>query len=811
MKILILGYYDRGNFGDEAYKVVMKQYLSDHKLTFVCVDDINSVNINRFAGIIVGGGDIVNDYFYNKLNPILESYCGFKIALSIGIPFPKLITTKNFEHYNHVFIRNYEDVRQLQRVTSTYKAHFLPDLTFILDQPKRIPTISKPTCGIFLVQNLIKFPFFMNDLTKFINMISTEYDIIFYLFNTSNNKNENDLEISEIIAEQIQSKNKVTIDMNTYNPTQMLEQIVKLDFAVCVRFHAHIFCMLANVPFISISSTRKTKSLLNYADLQKYQYNIELNCYGTPVGSNYDTMKSVYDLAHAELPILKCKIEQFVSKCKFLLNHQQVKSIINLYSKKKDVVKHVQNFIEIYNNHDNAARLMSAMTVGYPDSNYNWGIFSKLNEQVVDCIESSVSYLESVADKFTEMIANFELFRSEIPLWIDVAEFQSYKSPHRGGWYLAIEKLAKRMTKSGILCDMYVDRTFHWCADYLSYMGKIPYTVPWTGFIHHTTDTSFSSHNIDTMLKNPLFIQSLNTCLCLFTLSPTLAKKLRKLLFDLKLNVKVHSFIHPIDKPDILFSMNKFQETCPKRIIQVGSWLRNYFSIYALNVSTFDKTVLVGKEMSDLIIDKNFDILPMSELQCNNQNESTTNTLMLTNCPCRPEQENIPRLIKNMIEWIRFNPTVKDILYVNGKLYIKCTMKYFENKIICKIKEMLKSVTIIDTLDNYNYDILLGQSIIFLHLIDSAAVNTVIECIVRNTPMLINKTPGVCDLLGPEYPLYYDESKIINESDFDNILTTQNIKATYKYLKSLDKSKFAIKYFVNDMSNVINDLDANLY
>ncbi len=811
MKILILGYYDRGNFGDEAYKVVMTEYLADYKLTFVCIDDINTINVNNFEGIVVGGGDIINDYFYNKLNPILETYCGFKIALSVGIPFPKLITTKYFEYYNHIFTRNYEDIRQLQRVTSTYKAHFLPDLTFILDQPKRIPSISKPTCGIFLVQNLIKFPFIMNDLIKFINMISTEYNIIFYLFNTSNNKNENDLEISEIIAEQIQSKNKVTIDMNTYTPKQMLEQIVNLDFAVCVRFHAHIFCMLANVPFISISSTRKTKSLVNYADLQKYQYNIDLNCYGTPVNSNYDMLKSVYDLAHNDKPLLKCKIEQFVLKCKNLLNHQQVKSIINLYSKKKNVVKHVQSFIHIYNNHDNAARLMSAMTVGYPDSNYNWGIFSKLNEQVSDCIESSVHYLENVADKFTEIISDLEMFRTEIPLWIDVAEFQSYKSPHRGGWYLAIEKLAKRMVSSGILCDMYVDRTFHWCADYLSYMGKIPYTVPWVGFIHHTTDTSFSSHNIDVMLKNPLFIQSLNTCLCLFTLSPSLTKKLRKILFDLKLNVKVHSFTHPITKPDIYFSMDKFQETCPKRIIQIGSWMRNYFSIYALNVSSFEKTILVGKEMSDLLIDKNFDILSMSELPNNNQYEPCPNTLTLINCPCRPESDNIPRLVKNMIEWIKNNPTVKDVIYVNGKLYIKCVMKYFENKIINKIKIMLQSVKVIDTVDNYNYDILLGQSIIFLHLVDSAAVNTVIECIVRNTPMLINKTPGVCDLLGPEYPLYYDELKIITESDFDNILTNRNIKNTYKYLKSLDKTKFAIKYFVNDLSKVINDLDNDLY
>ena len=810
MKILVLGYYNRGNFGDEAYKIVMCKYLPEHKLTFLCIDDINNIEIDKFHGIIIGGGDIINDYFYKKLNPFLQNYSGFKIALSIGIPFPSLLTTKYFEHYDHVFIRNYEDVRQLQRVTGTYKAHFLPDLTFILDQPKKIQNISRPICGIFLVQNLIKYNFIMNDLIKLVNEIATEYDIIFYLFNTSGNVNENDLGISEIIAEQIISKFKISIDMNTYDPKQMLDQIVKLDFAVCVRFHAHIFCMLANIPFMSISSTRKTKSLMSYAKLQQYQYNIDLDCYGTPINSNYDMLNSVYKLAHNDKHYLKNTINNFVLKCKNLLDHKQVSSIINLCSKKKNVVKHVQHFIDTYNNHDNAARLMSAMTVGYPDSSYNWGIFSKLNEQVINCIETSVDYLENIGDKFSDIITD-NLFHTKYPLWIDVAEYQSYKSPHRGGWYLAIEKLAKRMNDTGILCDMYVDRTFHWCADYLSYMGKIPYTVPWTGFIHHTTNTTFSSYNIEVMLKNPLFIQSLNTCVCLFTLSPSLTKKLKKILFDMKINVRVYSFIHPIVKPDILFSMDKFMETTPKKIVQVGAWLRNYFSIYALNISSFEKTILVGKDMGDLLIDKNFDILPMSALQNESPNLFRANSTYLTNCPCRPEKDDMSKLIKNIIEWINYNPTVKNVVYLNGKIYVKCLMRHFENKIIANIKEMLQSVKIIDTLDNYNYDILLSNSIVFLHLVDSAAVNTVIECIIRNTPILINKTPGVCDLLGPEYPLYYDEQKIISENDFDNILTNHNIKNAHKYLKSLDKSCYKINHFVEKLSGVITELDSEFY
>lgn len=53
------------------------------------------------------------------------------------------------------------------------------------------------------------------------------------------------------------------------------------------------------------------------------------------------------------------------------------------------------------------------------------------------------------------------------------------------------------------------------------------------------------------------------------------------------------------------------------------------------------------------------------------------------------------------------------------------------------------------------YDLLLSSSVVFLNLIDAPANTTVIECIMRNTPVLINALPGVVEYLGAAYPLYY--------------------------------------------------------
>jgi len=808
MRILVLGYYDRRNLGDEAYKIVMRTYLPEYQLDFVCIDDINQPLIDQSNGIIVGGGDIINNYFFSKLNPLLKNYLGFKIALSIGIPFPSLITESYFGIFDHVFIRNWEDIRPLQRVIGTSKSHYLPDLTFILDRPLKTVVNIKPKCGIFLVQNLIRYPFVVTDLTKLVKKISNTYDIVFHRFNTSNNPNENDLEISNKIATKAGLSAHNVVDLHTYDPIQMLEQIAKLDFAVCVRFHSHIFCMLAGVPFISVSSTRKTRSLMTTAGLKPYQFDIKLDGYGTPIRSDYDQLRSIYKLARVNRIELIGQIDQFVSYCKMLLDHEQVKSIINI-SSINTVSDHIRSFMDKYQNHDNAARLMSRMTVGYPDSGYVWGIHEKLNNRIPNSIESSIEYLESVADKFTDKIFGFELFHTRIPIWIDVAEYQSYKTAHRGGWYVAIEKLSKEITKTGIFCDMYVDRTFHWCSDYLTYRGHIPYTIPWCGFIHHTDNTNYSKYNINVLLQNKSFIQSLNTCVCLFTLAPSLTRKLKMMLTNLKIKVQVLTLTHPTVMPYLTFSINKFKHNKSKQLVQIGSWLRNYFSLYALNITSYQKAVLVGSDMGDLLPDSDFDILSMSNYHILNTDEDLEST-QLSIYPCRPEPGPIPRLVLDIIEWLSHNPRIKNIIYLNGKLYIEATIKYIENKIIEQIRAMLASVKVINKLDNDSYDELLANSVVFLHLVDSAAVNTVVECIVRNTPILVNKTPGVCDLLGPDYPLYYDEQKIISKDDFDNILTEKNIKKTYKYLELMDKSKFTIDYFVDNLSNIVAELDSDL-
>jgi hypothetical protein len=117
-----------------------------------------------------------------------------------------------------------------------------------------------------------------------------------------------------------------------------------------------------------------------------------------------------------------------------------------------------------------------------------------------------------------------------------------------------------------------------------------------------------------------------------------------------------------------------------------------------------------------------------------------------------------------------------------------------------------QSVIIPNFLTNSEYDDILKKNICLLNVFNSSANNTVLECIVRNTPLLVNRNPAIIEYLGIDYPLYFsdidDLNKIINSKKFIHLL----IK-TFNYLKNLDKRKFHIDYFISEVDDFILEVN----
>jgi hypothetical protein len=76
---------------------------------------------------------------------------------------------------------------------------------------------------------------------------------------------------------------------------------------------------------------------------------------------------------------------------------------------------------------------------------------------------------------------------------------------------------------------------------------------------------------------------------------------------------------------------------------------------------------------------------------------------------------------------------------------------------------------------------------------DATANNTVVECIVRHTPILVNPLPAVVEYLGTEYPFYFDSLPEAARKAEDNGC----VRAAHQYLAEMPKRQFSGEYFRN--------------
>jgi hypothetical protein len=114
------------------------------------------------------------------------------------------------------------------------------------------------------------------------------------------------------------------------------------------------------------------------------------------------------------------------------------------------------------------------------------------------------------------------------------------------------------------------------------------------------------------------------------------------------------------------------------------------------------------------------------------------------------------------------------------------------------IKQLDYSVKMHYTSTFEEYDDLLSKNIIFIDFFDTAANTAIVECIIRCTPVIVNKIGGVTEYLGEKYPLYFEKLE-----DVPNLLNKEKIKEAHDYLVNLNKDDLSISYFLKKINTII--------
>ena len=107
------------------FKEVIPLLVPDYYCDFVCTDDFRG-DVSVYDAILCGGGDIVNRYFFSKLERILKGFVGPVYLLGVGIPYPSMLEDPSLNLFDHFFLRESTDLRALSRRFGTRYVHLLP-------------------------------------------------------------------------------------------------------------------------------------------------------------------------------------------------------------------------------------------------------------------------------------------------------------------------------------------------------------------------------------------------------------------------------------------------------------------------------------------------------------------------------------------------------------------------------------------------------------------------------------------------------------------------------------------------------------
>ncbi len=400
---------------------------------------------------------------------------------------------------------------------------------------------------------------------------------------------------------------------------------------------------------------------------------------------------------------------------------------------------------------------------------FNWGLSQKIFTDGVDPLQEFKYILKEHKTPLIECPYNLGRFN------MNYFNQLEYTKVHRSGWQYVLTHLQRHSSSEcKLLLDTSVDRSFGWEQAPLEKAGILPYKQEWMGIIHHTFDTTFSDYNCVALFKNPVFIESLEHCKSLIVMSSYLRAQVKAALNSIgKCHVPVQLVFHPTE-----IQVQPFTTVETKTLVHVGSFLRNTFRFYALEVPGVKKMLLSNSGCGKLI--------PNTCCPLGPENGPTTCPSTPTCCPrtcCSSDPTCCPTTCPTTC------PSVSNI---------------FHHKLNQFIEEMVQSVEIISHLNDDAYDTFLTDKVVFLDLIDASACNTLIESMVRFTPVIVNKIEPVVELLGPDYPLYFENDiSIIELSRFvQKVFEGDLIRKAHLYLRQLNMQRLGISEFISKVKQI---------
>lgn len=317
-KILVYGYYDKSNLGDDLFADAFQSLFPDYQFTFT--DHIKPHQLDVDA-VFFGGGSFLTESLkassevFEQLKKMPLFYIGVGSETALDKRHQELISLARL-----VAVRTQQNFSNIQELNAN--SMVIPDLVYALEAKTSVNKIPK---SILIIPNVLVVPkwndphwkhvawdYFKSEFIQAIDaLVEDQYQIAFLPF--CQNAYLND---SYAAAELLSRSNTIspkTLHEKPKDFQSAIDVISKYKMVVTQRFHGNILSEIAGVPTLTIYHHDKLKGVQG----------ITLPYYGLTKNSLLDNIKGAMSDSTPVLPIdrniyieLKQRVEYEICRSK---------------------------------------------------------------------------------------------------------------------------------------------------------------------------------------------------------------------------------------------------------------------------------------------------------------------------------------------------------------------------------------------------------------------------------------------------------------------------------------------------------------
>lgn len=797
---LVLGFYDRGNTGDELYREAFARIFKTARMRFACMDDVDVIPAD-VETIICGGGDVINAYFMDKFERVLRRSPPASrrtiYAVSVGVQYAD--DARRLAVFDHVFVRNSFDYHLAVRAVGARNVSLVNDAVSIIPagyygQP---PSLQHGVThvGVFPATPVcIVTPQVVRKLAKALLAALPDDAVVhivpFNLFDK--NPSECDVPTCEQLEKLLFARCVVRHEPGSARACASLA--AAMDVNVCMRFHAAV---------ISCLSVGPAKTVLLSSEPKMQKFAADRGC--TIVSPTLTTLQGLTTiinrvvLAKPSPSSAASSTSSAASAVAIPTSYPTVDSVVFFERKLGQflVARHrtvpsdydavVERVFEVLA--EKGVDEATALSVVYDRGGACRG--GHLDAGLVcHLISGDVSSPHAYGLAENMVRSDFVLDDGMRCIWHEVVEASTS------------ERVEKRRQSSSRLCLNETDPSYYpnFARELIALKGSADVSIDFDRVLidamkdYHRSGWPYAVSGLMPLHHEVHRRRGPSVYVDLYV----------DRTFHWGLSAYSDLKMVPYRRPWIGVVHHTFNEDVSRHNSAELFRKKAFQDSLASCVCIVSLTKYMGVQLRQALDRIGHRSVPVHVVY--HPTETPTSLFRMSAFMSNPARKAV-----QIGDWLRNKTSIGLLDLGENKLALTPVVldpkrsAEDRNHGICGIHHhhthalQSKKVLTMNRLVNDAYDALLTANVVFLNLIDCSAVNTVIECIVRNTPIVVNRHPALEEVLLPSYPGFYESlehaSAILNSVSI--------VDKCHVHLAKLDKTRFKLSTFVRSFIDIL--------